>query len=214
MIRFTEAGGVWRARADVAVGIDRLDLSVGLGPLSEAPDPGGLLATPVLTVGLGASVLASAGVRRAGKGPTTITVPAGAPWLPGQLLVAVREGAEVLIVEDGGTEELVAARVLGGRPLPVLPLDDPVALAGLLHGLPVDVHLAVPAAGEEDRAAAMALLRPHTPERRHHVVDVDPRPAFDELGWDPARASPGDRAAAAAGVLAGRMAAANRRWRA
>jgi hypothetical protein len=213
VIRFTETGGVWSARAAVAVGIDRLDLAVDLGPLPEAPDPGGLLATPVVTVGSGSCALASAGARRAGKVPTTVTMPADAPWLPGQLLVAVRGGAEVLIVEDGGTEALVAARVLGGRPLPVLPLDDPVALAGLLNRLPVDVHLAVPAAGEDDRAASMALLRPRAPERRHHLVDVDPRPAFDELGWDLEKASLGDRAAAAAGVLAGRMAAGNRRWR-
>ena len=48
----------------------------------------------------------------------------------------------------------------------------------------------------------------------HHVVEVDPKPAFEELGLDPSQATFGALAAAAAGVLAGRLAVANRRWRA
>jgi hypothetical protein len=42
---------------------------------------------------------------------------------------------------------------------------------------------------------------------------VDPRPAFDELGLDVHDARLDQLAAAAAGILAGRLAAANARWR-
>jgi hypothetical protein len=47
----------------------------------------------------------------------------------------------------------------------------------------------------------------------HHLVEVDPRPAYDELGLDLGGAGLGQLAAAAAGVLAGRLAARNERWR-
>jgi hypothetical protein len=211
VIRYTEEDGIWRARAEVVVGIEHRALSVDLGRLTSVPPPGGLLGTPVVTVAAGAAVLVTAGARRAGKAPTTLTLPATAEGLPGHLLVAAIEGAEVLVVEDGGAEALVAARILGGRPLPALPLDDRAAVGALLAELAVDVDLALPS---EDRTAATAILAPYEPERQHHLVDVDPRPAFDELGWDPARGSLGDRAAAATGVLAGRVAAGNRRWRA
>jgi hypothetical protein len=45
-------------------------------------------------------------------------------------------------------------------------------------------------------------------------VDVDPAPAFDELGRDLSAADLDTLGGGAAGVLAGRLAVRNRRWRA
>lgn len=213
MIRFETDGETWRATADVAIGVEHRQLTADLGRLAGRPDPGGLRACPVVTVAADLSIVVRAGAMRAGKSPTVIVLPPEGPSLGGQLLTAVAEGAELVLVEDGGAGMLELARLLGGRPLPVLPLDDPEAIGDLLRTLTVDVNFALPAATETERATAHAIVAPYEPERVHHLVDVDPRPAFEEMGWDHARASIGERAAAAAGVLAGRLVASNRRWR-
>ncbi|MGZ4133374.1 MAG: hypothetical protein ACXVWF_10020, partial [Actinomycetota bacterium] len=49
---------------------------------------------------------------------------------------------------------------------------------------------------------------------RQQVLEGDAAPAFAQLGAPAEHATLGQRAAGAAGVLAGRLAAANRRWRA
>ena len=214
MIHATRTPEGWRATAEVVVGIDPRTIEVDLGPLAREPDPGGLWSAPVVTASPAAATIVRAGALRAGRSPAVLVLPADGPYLAGQLLVAVAEGSEILMVENGDVTALTAARALGGHPIPSLPLDDPEALAALLSGLTVDVTLALPDGREDQRRQVRDVLAPHDPATFHHLVDVDPRPAFDELGWDPAGASLSDLAAAAAGVLAGRIAHGNRRWRA
>jgi hypothetical protein len=168
----------------------------------------------VVTTPPAVSTIVRAGALRAGRSPAVLVLPGDAPHLAGQLLVAVAEGSEVLVVEDGDADVLTVARALGGRPIPALPLDEPDQLAALVGALAVDVTLAVPDGDDAFRARVRQALAPVDPTTLHHLVDVDPRPAFDELGWDPSRASLEGLAAAAAGVLAGRLAHGNRRWRA
>jgi hypothetical protein len=79
-----------------------------------------------------------------------------------------------------------------------------------------DLNVPVPLLEEEARLVVWDSLRAARVEERHHLVEVDGRPALDELSE---RGTPrvGDElqllAAGAAGVLTGRMAAANRKWR-
>jgi len=214
VIHATRTPEGWRATAEVVVGIDPRTIEVDLGPLAREPDPGGLWSAPVVTASPAAATIVRAGALRAGRSPAVLVLPADGPYLAGQLLVAVAEGSEILVVEDGDAELLTAARVLGGHPIPALPLDDPARLTALLGALTVDVTLALPDGDDPLRARVRAALAPFEPATLHHLVDVDPRPAFDELGWDASRASLDDLAAAAAGVLAGRIAHGNRRWRA
>jgi hypothetical protein len=168
-------------------------------------------------------------------------------------MLAAKEllGAEVIVVADGpgnlGSDTtwgvsalgngnaLNAAGTLGGRPIPALRLSFADARArhrGVSHhSLTIlrDVCLVetnVPVPVLEDatqRAAVWEALRGAGLEERHQLVEVDGRPATDELvarhidvrsmgrgvDEDPAFFL----AAGAAGVLAGRMAAEHRRWR-
>jgi hypothetical protein len=159
--------------------------------------------------------------------------------------------ADVIIVADGpgnlGTETtwgvsalssghaLMAAATLGGRPIPALRVsfaDQRERHRGVSHHsltiladvCRVDVNVPVPALADEgQRDAVWEALRSRRLEEKHHLVEVDGRPALDELRArrldvrtmgrgiddDPAFFL----AAGAAGVLAGRMAAENRRWR-
>ena len=82
----------------------------------------------------------------------------------------------------------------------------------ILAALDVDVTVAVPPGARSDRRAIAGAVGAATVH--HHLIDVDPTPAFDALGKDPRAARPEDLAAGAAGVLASRLAVANRRWRA
>jgi hypothetical protein len=75
----------------------------------------------------------------------------------------------------------------------------------------VDLDIAVPALDEPRRAAARRAVRSLGLVERHHIVEVDPRPGLE--GESPADATLQRLTAAATGVLAGRIAAANRRWR-
>ena len=78
-----------------------------------------------------------------------------------------------------------------------------------LAGAELDADIAVPSVGEGWSAMATLGL-----EATHHLVQVDPTPALAEAGTNATAVSADALAAAAAGVLAGRIAAGNRRWRA
>lgn len=168
-------------------------------------------------------------------------------------LLAAREllEADVIVVADGpgnlGTDTtwgvsalgsghaLMAARTLGGRPIPALRVsfaDERARHRGVSHHsltiladvCRVDVNVPVPALEDHaQREAVWAALRERALEERHHLVEVDGRPALDELaerGVDVTTMGRGIAddpafflAAGAAGVLAGRMSAEDRRWR-
>ena len=167
-------------------------------------------------------------------------------------LLAAKEilEAEVIVVADGpgnlGTDTtwgvsalssghaLLAARTLGGRPVPALRVsfaDQRERHRGVSHHsltilgevCTVDVNVPVPALDDEvERDAVWAALRARKLEEIHHLVEVDGSPAIEELrerGVDVRTMGRGIDddpafflAAGAAGVLAGRMAAENRRW--
>ncbi|HWL91300.1 MAG TPA: DUF3866 family protein [Actinomycetota bacterium] len=168
-------------------------------------------------------------------------------------LLAAKEvlDADVVVVADGpgnlGTDTtwgasalasghaLMAAATLQGRPIPALRVsfaDERERHRGVSHHsltiladvCKVDVNVPVPALDRaEQRIAVWDALRSRKLEEVHHLVEVDGRPAIEELrtrgidvrtmgrgiGDDPAFFL----AAGAAGILAGRMAAENRRWR-
>jgi Protein of unknown function (DUF3866) len=159
--------------------------------------------------------------------------------------------ADVIVVADGpgnlGTDttwgvtalgsgnSLNAAAALGGRPIPSLRIsfaDGRERHRGLSHhSLTIlrDVCLVstdVPVPTLEDatqRRTVWDALRAAKLEERHQLVEVDGRPALDELATrriEPRSMGRGVEhdpafflAAGAAGVLAGRAAVANRRWR-
>lgn len=160
-------------------------------------------------------------------------------------------GAEVIVVADGpgnlgtdtvwgvsalgGGNVLNAARQLGGRPIPALRLsfaDERERHRGLSHHSVtilrdvclVDVNVPVPTLEDPgQRKVVWDALRAAELEERHHLVEVDGRPALDELRARGVHIQTMGRtveddpafflAAGAAGVLAGRMAAGDRRWR-
>ena len=203
----------------VDVGVQRIDLTMAIGAWpADAPDPSGplgLASTPVLVLPDPVwSDLATAGALRAGRQPACLRLPGDAPALGLQLLVAVTEGADVVLVEGGAGHQLRVARALGGRPLPVLPLPDRDEVAAMLRGCDLDLHVPVPSLEDPERSVVSALLGALAIGSTHHVVEVDPAPAFAHAGLDVDRASLEARAAGAAGVLAGRLAVGNRRWRA
>lgn len=130
---------------------------------------------------------------------------------------------------------LNAAVILHGRPVAALRVSfaDPRdrhrvvshhSLTALARVAMAPVHVAVPALDREERRAAVwAALREAHLDERHQLVEVNGRPALELLqshGIEPE--SMGRRveedpefflAAGAAGVLAGRMATADRAWR-
>jgi hypothetical protein len=210
--------GALEVVTSVDVGVMEHDVRLPIGRWPEGPDPSGplgLASTPVVVLpDVRWTQLAIAGAMRSGRRPPWVRLGSGAPRLGIDLLVAVTEGAEVAIVDDGDGAALAMARVLGGRPLAALPLERPETIGVFLGGCPYDVHVPVPAADEPIRAAIRAAIEPWALESAHHLVEVDPMPAFAETGIDAAAAPLDAHAAAAAGVLAGRLAATNRRWRA
>jgi hypothetical protein len=160
--------------------------------------------------------------------------------------------ADVIVVADGpgnlGTDTtwgvsalgsgnvLNAVAALGGRPIPSLRIsfaDARVRHRGVSHHSLTILHdvclvatdVPVPTLGDDaQRQVVWDALRAAKIEERHQLVEVDGRPALDELAArrieprsmgrgvddDPAYFL----AAGAAGVLAGRAAAGHRRWRA
>jgi uncharacterized protein DUF3866 len=169
----------------------------------------------------------------------------------GLLAAVVVLGAEVVIVADGpgnlgtsttwgvsalaGGHALDAADTLDGRPVAALRISfadererhrvvshhSLTILADVCH---VAANVAVPVLEDEtDRDAVWDALRARRLEEKHQLVEVDGRPALDELeragvGVTSMGRSPVDDpafflSAGAAGVLAGRMAANARRYR-
>ena len=168
-------------------------------------------------------------------------------------MIAAKEilGADVIVVADGpgnlGTDTtwgvsalgsgnaLNAVAALGGRPIPSLRIsfaDGRARHRGVSHhSLTIlrDVCLVatdvpVPAlADDTQRRVVWDALRTAELEQRHRLVEVDGRPALDELAvrhLEPRSMGRGvedDPAyflgAGAAGVLAGRTAVGNRRWK-
>jgi hypothetical protein len=210
--------GLLEAHATIEVGVEdhdvRIDLGSWPGDATAPAGPLGLASTPVIVLpGTKWTDLATAGALRSGDCPACLRLPADAPRLGLQMLVAVTEGADVLLVEAGSGSALRIARALGGRPLAVLPLETPDGIGSYLEGCELDVHVPVPSVDDPMRERLLALIQPLHLETLHHLVEADPYPAFAEAGLDPTQASLDELAAAAAGVLAGRLAVGNRRWR-
>ena len=168
-------------------------------------------------------------------------------------LLAAKEvmGADVVVVADGpgnlGTatkwgvtalrsgEALNAAEILGGRPIPVLRIsfaDERPRHRGLSHHsmtilrdvCRVSTNVPVPTlAAEAERDAIWGALRDAKLEERHQLVEVDGRPALDQMRRLGVEVTSMGRtvdedpafwlAAGAAGILAGRLVAGNARWR-
>jgi hypothetical protein len=168
----------------------------------------------------------------------------------GVLAAAELVGADVVIVADGpgnlGTDTtwgvsalasghaLNAAEALGGRPVAALRVsfaDARERHRGVSHHsltildrvCRVAADVAVPVLDGRERDLVWNSLRERGLEERHQLVEVDGRPALDELERagveidSMGRTAPDDPAfflaAGAAGILAGRMAAGSRRWR-
>jgi Protein of unknown function (DUF3866) len=130
---------------------------------------------------------------------------------------------------------LMAAQTLGGRPIPALRVsfaDTRERHRGVSHHsltiladvCKVDVNVPVPVLEDEgQRETVWGALRERSLEERHHLVEVDGAPALEELRARGVEVRTMGRgidddpafflAAGAAGVLAGRLAAENRRWR-
>ena len=150
---------------------------------------------------------------------------------PGNLGTDTTWGVSAL----GSGNALNAAHTLGGKPLPALRMsfaDERERHRGLSHHsitilrdvCKVEVNVPVPTLADDvQRAAVWDALRAAKLEETHHLVEVDGQPALDELRDRAVVPSSMGRtleadptfwlAAGAAGVLAGRMAASNRRWR-
>ena len=207
------------ARTAVQIGVETRAVTVALGPWPDRrADPGGpvgLDATPVVvTMGDADDVtLVASGARRAGRDPAMALLEPRED-LGLELLAAAGRGAEVVVIGGGGSEELRLARVLGGRAIAALAFDDRSSIAALARDLDLDVQVVVPGHDDRMRDRAREVLAPFALERLHHLVEVDPTPAFDELDRDVGAASLSALAAGAGGVLAGRLAVGNRRWRA
>ncbi len=166
-----------------------------------------------------------AGARRAGRGAkgVRLTDPDVAV-----LLNATAQGAELAVAVLPAPRLLAALNLvaeLGGRGLPVLglhagprgPLISDASLGLLSNPELRDLDVAVPSIADEgERHDLWGQLRSAALEARHQLVEVDGSPALEEIAARGAR-PPADRwralAAGAAGVLAGRLAAGNRRWR-
>lgn len=149
---------------------------------------------------------------------------------PGKVGTATRWGAS----DVSSGMALNAAGILRGRPVAALRLNfadpsyrhhglSPHSVTVLSEVAVMPVHVAVPSLGEEQRSAVWEALKEAGLEERHQLVEVTGQPALDLLAEAGVRAETMGRglaeepafflAAGAAGVLAGRMAAGDTRWR-
>jgi hypothetical protein len=210
VIRYERDGDLLVAVADVAVGVHDVGVRVALGPWAgPLPDAGGVRGLPVVLLSDDiAAALAAAGATRSGRSEPFVTTESAET--PAALL---RTAAEAAIVSGSTPWTATWVRGLGGRPVTALPLDDADAAVAFIDALEVDVDVPIPDGSHVARAEARAALAGGRSAIVHHLVDVDPRPAFEELGLEIEGASLSSLTAAAAGVLAGRVAAGNRRWR-
>lgn len=203
--------------AEVTVGIGSRMVRVPLGSSAGEVDPGGLRNTPVVVLTEeGLQPVVRTGAQRAGQASVT-SVRAGSDSTLGAALLDAARAAEVLVIVttvDVAGDALVVARALGGRPFPVIPLDDPAAGRAMLRGCWVDLDVAIPSVdgGLRDRVRRVAEdLGLFT---AHHVVEVDPRPSLaGAASRDVTGSTLHELVAGATGVLAGRVAAGNRAWR-
>jgi hypothetical protein len=185
----------------------------------------------VLALDPGAVPLVRAGAARAGDQPTVIV--AEDPDLATLLAAVHGVDAEYVIAVCSSPETAASvARVAlprRGRPLPVLGIADGEAdaasVALLCDPTLEELNVAVPSLDGSARSIMWDSMRAARIEERHHLVEVDGRPALDELavlaetpdhpdaGLATNLVGVAALAAGAAGVLAGRLAAAGRRWR-
>jgi Protein of unknown function (DUF3866) len=149
---------------------------------------------------------------------------------PGKVGTATRWGA----TEVAGGMNLNAAGILGGRAIAALRVSfadptyrhhgvSPHSITVLRDVALLPVHVAVPALDEERRGAVWEALKDASLEEKHQLVEVAGQPAVDllqERGISPTTMGRGVEedptfflAAGAAGILAGRMATGNARWR-
>lgn len=212
MIRYErDASGELTALCEVAVGVERRTFRVPLGtwPGGEPP-AGGLRDAPVVVLpDHGRLAVVRLAVTRAGGVEPSLVAPDGSA-----LLRTAQQGAEVMIVTSGSGRTMNAIRALGARPLPALPWSSRAAITELFEGCLVDVDVAVPRLAGTERAALRAAVAALGLDAVHHVLEVDPRPGFDRDARTNDGADLDVLGAAAAGVLAGRLAAGSRRWRA
>lgn len=212
MIRYErDASGDLTAVCGVAVGVERRTFRVPVGTWpGEEPPAGGLRGAPVVVLpDHDRLAVVRLAVTRAGGVEPSLVAPDG-----GALLRAAQQGAEVMIVTSGRGRTMNAIRALGGRPLPALPWSSHAAVTELIEGCLVDVDVAVPRLAGAERAALRAAVAALDLDALHHVVEVDPRPGADRDAQTDDGPDLDVLGAAAAGVLAGRLAAGSRRWRA
>lgn len=216
MIRIDRSpDGAVEVTAEVVVGVQTRTVLVPLGRTTLDVDPAGLRNAPVVVlIDPALEPFARAGAERAGRASVATAVLADARDR-GRGLIEAAATAEVVIAvtvaPEGATETLVVARALGGRPLPVIPFEDRLVAGTMLEGCWIDLDVAIPAIDGAGRERARAISEGLGLFESHHVVEVDPRPGLRSSAV--ADASLGALAAAATGVLAGRIAAGNRRWR-
>ena len=212
MIRYERhASGDLTAVCEVAVGVERRTFRVPLGTWRDDDPPGGgLWEAPVVVLpDHDRLAVVRLAVTRAGGVEPSLVAPDG-----GALLRTAQQGAEVMIVTSGSGRTMNAIRALGGRPLPALPWSSRAAITELFEGCLVDVDVAVPRLAGAERAALRAAVAALDLDALHHVVEVDPRPGADRDAQTDDGPDLDVLGAAAAGVLAGRLAAGSRRWRA
>ena len=225
MIRRVErlGDGSLEVVAEIAVGVDTRLVRVPLGRFEHEIDRGGLRNTPVVVLGdPGLEAIVREGIARAGHASVAQLDLAIGTSVGAELLGGSSTADALLVVADGpvAAAALVVARALGGRPLPVIQLDDPAGARAMLRACDVDLDIAVPSVDEPLRGLIRGVVERLGLFAHHHVVEVDPRPAMPNAEIDGRVAAGGARApslyelaAAATGVLAGRVAAGNRRWR-
>jgi Protein of unknown function (DUF3866) len=149
---------------------------------------------------------------------------------PGKVGTATRWGA----TEVAGGMHLNAAGILEGRPIAALRVSfadptyrhhgvSPHSIRVLRDVALLPVHVAIPGLEEERRSAVWEALKAASLEERHQLVEVSGQPAVDLLMDRGVAAATMGRgleddpafflAAGAAGILAGRMARGDARWK-
>jgi hypothetical protein len=207
------ADGSFEAVAEVVVGVEAREVRVSLGRSVERVEPRGLRNSPVVVfVTDGIAELVEAGATRS-SGATVRQVEASRGPLAAAVLDAA-ETADVLLARvelEEAADALVTVRALRGRPLPVVPFDRPDLARTMLARCWIDLDIAIPSYGDDRRDEAWEAARALDLISAHHIVEVDPRPGLDHEGAP--NAGLDGLTASATGVLAGRIAAGNRRWR-
>jgi hypothetical protein len=203
------------ASTTIAVGVVDHDAIALLGPWpADRPDPGGplgLASTPVILLPDASTVnVALAGVARAGRAPAVARLEGTLPALGLALLRASAAAAEVVVVTEARGRHVDLVRILGGRPVVALLASDDAAVTGWFAETELSADVPVPTSDARASSAIGSLGL----EATHQLIQVDPSPALDESGTPAGDATFAVLTAAAAGVLAGRIAAGNRRWRA